>query len=331
MAWLSPPQRANRAWGIARAQHGVIALFQLLALGYTRRAVEHRVAVGRLHPLYRGVYAVGRPEVSRKGQWMAAVLACGLEVVLSHETAGGLWGICAPGADIHVMGVRTSDHRHPRIVAHRSRTLRDDDRTRRDNIPVTMPIRTLIDLGTQLSSYELEAAINEADKHDLIDLPSLPAALDQRKGQRGVRPLREILDRGELVLTDSELERRFLRIVRGAGLGPPLTQQRVNGFRVDFYWPGLGLIVETDGLRYHRTPAEQTKDRLRDQAHTVAGLTSLRFTHWQVRYDRGHASERSRRRPALASGGFSHAMAWQSPPALELEAPRAANSRPRAA
>jgi very-short-patch-repair endonuclease len=62
----------------------------------------------------------------------------------------------------------------------------------------------------------------------------------------------------------------------------------VNGFRVDFFWPDLGLVVETDGLTYHRTAAQQARDRLRDQAHTAAGLTPLRFTHAQVRYEPGH-------------------------------------------
>ncbi len=72
---------------------------------------------------------------------------------------------------------------------------------------------------------------------------------------------------------------------------PPLTQQWVNGYRVDFFWPNLGLVVETDGLRYHRTPAQQTKDRQRDQAHTAAGLTPLRFSHADVRYEPRHVIE----------------------------------------
>jgi len=76
--------------------------------------------------------------------------------------------------------------------------------------------------------------------------------------------------------------------VRQAGLPRPRTQEHVNGFRVDFYWPELGLVVETDGLRYHRTPAEQARDRRRDQAHTAAGLTCLRFTHAQVRFEPDH-------------------------------------------
>jgi very-short-patch-repair endonuclease len=58
--------------------------------------------------------------------------------------------------------------------------------------------------------------------------------------------------------------------------------------RSRLYWPDLGLVVETDGLRYHRTPAEQARDRLRDQTHTAAGLVPLRFTHEQVRYEPEH-------------------------------------------
>jgi very-short-patch-repair endonuclease len=85
-------------------------------------------------------------------------------------------------------------------------------------------------------------------------------------------------------LTDSELERLFLPIANAAGLPKPLTRHRLHGYRVDFFWPKLGLVVETDGLRYHRTPATQTRDRERDQLLTAAGLTVLRFTHAQVRY-----------------------------------------------
>src|SRR5438874_498259 len=107
-------------------------------------------------------------------------------------------------------------------------------------------------------------------------------------GRRGIRTLREVLDKHTFRLTRSELERLFLAIVRTAGLPIPLTQQILNGFKVDFYWPELGLVVETDGLRYHRTPAAQARDRLRDQTHAAAGLTPLRFTHAQIRWEPGH-------------------------------------------
>ncbi|MGH2589894.1 MAG: endonuclease domain-containing protein [Actinomycetota bacterium] len=112
--------------------------------------------------------------------------------------------------------------------------------------------------------------------------------MDELPPRPGIANLRATLDRRTFTLTDSELERRFLPLARRAGLPPPQTRQRVNGFRVDFYWPRLGLIVETDGLRYHRTPAQQARDRLRDQVHAAAGLTCLRFTRAQVRFEPGH-------------------------------------------
>lgn len=155
-------------------------------------------------------------------------------------------------------------------------------------IPVTTPICTLIDISTCLDRGSIEVAINEADKRDLVDPEHLRTALDRTGRRPGVGVLRAVLDRRTFTLTDSELERRFLPIARSAGLPPPRTGHHVNGFKVDFFWPELGLIVETDGLRYHRTPAQQARDRLRDQAHAAAGLTSLRFTHSQVRYEQRH-------------------------------------------
>ncbi len=150
-------------------------------------------------------------------------------------------------------------------------------------------MQTLIDLALRLDRRGIERAVNEADKYDLVGPPELRQALDRRQGEPGVARLRTILDRRTFRLTKEELlERRFLPLARKAGLPVPLTGQRVNDFEVDFYWPDLGLVVETDGLRYHRTPAEQARDRLRDQAHTAAGLTQLRFTHEQVRYEPDH-------------------------------------------
>jgi very-short-patch-repair endonuclease len=89
-------------------------------------------------------------------------------------------------------------------------------------------------------------------------------------------------------VTRSKLERRFIPLAKSAGLPVPLTRQWVDGFEVDFWWPDLGLVVESDGLTYHRTPAEQARDRLRDQAHAAAGHECLRFTHEQVFYEAGH-------------------------------------------
>src|SRR5436190_23709959 len=91
MVWTKPHNRS--VWELVRWQHGVIARWQLLDLGFSKRAIEHRLSTGRLHPLWPGVYAVGRREVTRKGMWMAAVLTCGEGALISHETAAALWGI----------------------------------------------------------------------------------------------------------------------------------------------------------------------------------------------------------------------------------------------
>ena len=111
---------------------------------------------------------------------------------------------------------------------------------------------------------------------DLIDPESLTAELESRKGQQGVPALRKTLDRHTYRLTETELERRFLRIVRKAGLPLPETQVQLGG-RVDFHWPDLNLVVETDGWRYHRTPARQAQDNRRMQAHLLAGRTAIRI------------------------------------------------------
>jgi very-short-patch-repair endonuclease len=157
--------------------------------------------------------------------------------------------------------------------------------TVRDGIPVTSVVRTLIDRAAGLDRRGIEREVSEADKLGLTTPPKLRGALHRYRGQRGVARLREALDRRTFRLTDSELERYFLPIVRGVGLPLPRTRQYVNGFRVDFFWPDLRFVVETDGLTYHRTPAQQAEDLVRDQTHIAAGYTPLRFTHEQVRYE----------------------------------------------
>ncbi len=176
-------------------------------------------------------------------------------------------------------------------MLHRTTTLREIDRAHHEGIPVTSPNRTLIDIAATLEPRRLERAVNEADRLSLTDPERLRTALNECPRAPGVGVLRKLLDRRTFVLTDSELERRFIPIARQAGLGPPLTRQVLNGYRVDFYWPQLGLVVETDGLRYHRTAAQQTRDRERDQAHAAAGLTSLRFSHAQIRYEPARVCE----------------------------------------
>jgi very-short-patch-repair endonuclease len=283
---MDPPklrQVTDGVWSLARRQHGVVTRAQLLELGFRADAVKHRVAKGRLHPLWRGVYAVGRPEVSQKGRWMAAVLSCGESALLSHGSAAVLWGLMRTATGIDVVVPEGAYRRRPCVRVHRRSGLAAEHRRRVSGIPVTDPISTLVDLASSEPEWQVERAINEADRLDLIDPERLRAAIDLHPSRPGMASLRRLL--GGKALTDSRLERRFLALVRAAGLPRPETQAWVSGDRVDFYWPHLGLIVESDGWRYHRTPGEQATDRRRDQRHTVAGLTTLRFAESQIRYE----------------------------------------------
>ncbi len=293
-------RRSAAAWSLAGKQHGLIARRDLLALGFSSNEIRHRLDRGRLHAVAHGVYAVGWPRLTRRQRWMAAVLACGDDAALSHRSAAALWEIGREvGSAVDVSVRRRSSLRRPGVRSRGRLRLPARDVTRRDGIPVTTPARTLVDLASEAGALELERAVNEADKRDLIDPEELRGSLAGFSGEPGVRALRTLLDRDTFLLSDSDLEVIFRPIAAAAGLPPPLSKQVVNGYEVDFHWPALGLIVETDGLRYHRTPSAQARDRARDQAHVATGLTVLRFTHGQIkdqpRYVQGILAQSARR------------------------------------
>jgi very-short-patch-repair endonuclease len=241
---------------------------------------------------------------------MAAVLACGGPGIaaLSHSSAAALFKIGVEQASAIEVSRRSPDEiRPPGIRVHRRPSLTDGWYGHYDGIPITTPVQTLIDLATRHGIPKMERAMNEADKLGLVRTDDLRKALDDHPGEPGVARLRMIIDRATFRYTRSELERAFLPLVRQAGLPEPRTSVYVTGHEVDFHFPDLGLVIETDGLTYHRTPAEQQKDRERDQDHTAAGLAQLRFTHGQIKFEpdrvlrtlRATASWLSRRSDAL--------------------------------
>jgi very-short-patch-repair endonuclease/predicted transcriptional regulator of viral defense system len=302
--------RAAQAWGLVRTQHGVVTRAQLRELGLGESAIRHRLERGRLHRLLPGVYAAGRPGVNRQGRWMAAVLACGPQALLSHRSAAAALRIrkVRRGEPVEIVVPRGQRRRLPGIRVYQraaSGADRHDEagpavpravRWREiDGIPVTGPAATLVDLATCLPTGPLEAAVNEADHLDLVDPEALRAAIDLLPRRPGARRLRQLLDASGLALTSTVLERIFLPLALEAGLPLPTTQARLGGNRVDFYWEQLGLVVETDSLRYHRTAFKQAADKRRDNQNALAGRLTLRFTHREVRYEPEHVRAELRR------------------------------------
>jgi very-short-patch-repair endonuclease len=285
---MTTPTSHALAHALAARQHHNITRAQLLDLGFSRAAVHHWLDTYRLHRVFRGVYAIGRPHDAREGIWMAAVLRGGEGAVLSHGSAAEHWGIRPrAGGWIEVWVPARRQIREHGLRAHRAVTLRAEHVTTRSGIPTTSPARTLIDISPRLSVKQRERAINEADRLGLVNPERLLlVARVCAPHVRGATVLCRTLESHTFARTRSDLEREFLRLVRAAGLPKPLTRQMVNGFEVDFYWPELRLVVETDGLRYHRTPAQQARDRIRDQTHLAAGLIPLRFTAAQITHER---------------------------------------------
>jgi very-short-patch-repair endonuclease len=256
----NPDSLASR---IASRQHGAVTSTQLNRVGIDSAGIARRLRKGRLHRLYRGVYAVGHKRLSNEGRWMASVLACGEGAVLSHRGAAELWGLLKPqGGLIHVTipnwGVRK---KRPGIHLHRSPSLQKNATTRRDGIAVTTPARTLTDLRRVASVDELRRAIREAEFNGL-DVG------DARKR--------------EPVLTRSGLERRFQAMCRRHRLPRPEVNVRIAGFEVDFLWRERKLVVETDGFDAHSGREAFEADRAKDAELRVNGFTVVRFTYRHV-------------------------------------------------
>src|SRR4051794_22730081 len=200
---MAPKDVQAAAWALARRQHWAITRRQLLALGFTVDAIRHRLKDGRLHLIWRGVYSVGRPNLTNEGLLMAAVLACGLGAALSHESAAWFWKLVK--ARPLSIAVSVPPGRNPRragIEVHRRANF---DTTRHHGIPITTVTQTLIDVSRRVDAIQLERAVNEAVNRDLVDPDRLRADAAHTPG-----PLRTMLERDALTLTDSELEQLFL-------------------------------------------------------------------------------------------------------------------------
>jgi hypothetical protein len=158
-------------------------------------------------------------------------------------------------------------------------------------VPCITIEETILDCAVVLSRDDLEHLINQADIKRLTTPEKVRAAAAAAGKRPGAAKVRRVLDIATFQFTRSQLERAFIPIALRAGLPRPLTAQIVNGYEVDFYWPELGLVVEADGLTYHRTAQQQARDLKRDQAHTAAGLHCCRFSHGQIRYEPDHVEQ----------------------------------------
>ena len=275
----SKSQTDRAIWALAERQHGVVSRAQLLELGVNRGAITHRIELGRLHPVHRGVYRIGL--LSRDGRRIAAVLACGPGAVLSHLAAAALWGIRQSD---RIEVTRRTAYRGPKhITVHRS-PLRDDERTTHRGIPTTTVPRTLLDLSAVVRPDALRSALRQAEQLRLTDplsLSDLAERYPRRPGLAAIRALLKEATLGARVIR-SELEERFQAFLLRAGLPLPQTNQLVHGYEVDCVWPDQRLIVELDGHAFHSPTHAFEDDRARDRRLEAAGWHVIRVTWRQL-------------------------------------------------
>jgi very-short-patch-repair endonuclease len=288
----------RRAAAVAARQFGVVTYRQLVGCGLSRDRVQHRVAAGQLQRLWRGVYAFGHQELKPQGRLLAAVFACGSGAVLSHRSAAAHWGLLQTAAariDVSVPrgGGRTQ---RPGIRVHTSRRLDPEDVTEREGIPITTVARTLVDLCAVANDRQLEKALEQAYVLRLL----APGAIDDalaRAGGRKTVALRRLLraERRAATITRSELEERFLALVRRAGLPDPEVNARLYDYEVDFLWRAQRRVIEVDGHAYHSTRQAASRDRRKDDDLETAGYRVTRFTADQVLHDPSDTLARTRR------------------------------------
>jgi very-short-patch-repair endonuclease len=263
---------------LAGAAHGVVTRAQLLGAGVTLAEIRHRMRTGALIREHRGVYRVGHRAPSLEARYLSAVRACGDQALLSGRGAAYLLGLLngsPPPPEVTAPTVR----RVPGVKTQRARCFADATTWR--GIPVTTVPRTLVDLAAVLTADDLARVCHEAGVRYGTTPAMVDAVVKRRPNSPGAAKLRQIL-RGEVRVTLSKLEARFLARLRDARLLLPRTNRPAGGRRVDCRWPEQRLTVELDSYRYHQSRHAWEQDRRREREAHARGDEFRRYTYGDV-------------------------------------------------
>jgi hypothetical protein len=253
---------------IADRQFGHVTRQQLLELGLPSQTVVRWIGNGRLTPVHAGVYAVGHAQYTAIAKAMAAVLACGPDAVLSHDSAAALWGIRTWPSLPEV----TAPHcrRRKGIHTHRTQTLTRRDIRRHRNLRVTSPSRTILDIQGRLTDKQLTRAINELRLHTQLGATELQRLLRASpRAQRLIDPTQDP--------TRSGKEDDFVTFCKTHGLPIPRTNVMLFGYERDAVFDTEKVIVEIDTWDTHNSYKSFKSDRKRDAAAAEHGHLTVRL------------------------------------------------------
>jgi very-short-patch-repair endonuclease len=262
----------------------------MVACGCTNRQVEQVLAKGEARRLHLGVYLLG-PMLTHHAQAMAAVLACGPAALVSHRSAAYLNRLLPLPAQPDPIDVTVTQGRAGRqrgIRVHRTTTLRHHERRDLDGIPITAPLRTVIDLASCCEEAELEAAVAESFARGQVNKGMLLRAVDELPGRRGLTKLRSLLaaERRPSRLR-SNPERVLRRLLLAAGVDGFETNVRAGPWEVDFLFRAIGLVVEVDAYATHSSPWAFERDRRKTADLEDRGLAVHRVTDGQLEREPG--------------------------------------------
>jgi hypothetical protein len=265
---------------IAGGGHGVVTRAQLLSAGVTAKQVARRLRTGGLLREHRGVYRVGHRAPSTEARYLAAVFAAGEGTLLSGLAAAHLLGLVKGTAPAPEVMTRT-ERRIEGVKTRRSRRFDPRDGTIVRGIPVTTVPRTLVDIAAGLPIDALARACHEAGVRYGTTPAAVEAVLAQRPTSPGAKKLRRVIH-GDVRVTLSTLESRFLELLRKEGLPLPVTNRPAGGRRVDCRWPEQRLTVELDSYRFHNSRHSWEQDRRREREARARGDEFRRYTFGDV-------------------------------------------------
>jgi hypothetical protein len=271
---------------LGRHQHGLVTIGQLARLGLTDLQVSRLMASGRLRRIRQGVFRVCGVESTWRQAALAAVLAAGDGAVLSHRSAGVLWGFLDRHGGSGALEVIGPNRRRLAGVRSHCQALGPGETTRRDGIPVTTAERTLFDLAATVPAEALGRMCDEGLRRRIVTIGRLYAIVEAHPGggRRRLAPIRSVLaDR--IVGYDpgaNDWEQRMDRLWDQLGLPPAKRQYRIRvagrTFRVDRAIVELRIAVEWAGFDPHGQRGNLDRDSDRRALLTAAGWCCLDFT-----------------------------------------------------
>ncbi len=261
-------------------QHGNITRKQLLKLGLSSSGIAHRIRIGLLHPVFRGVYAVGCRPITPLQRAAAAVLACGSNAALGYSSAMSLWGFWRHWDEPFEIVVTKGNPKPAGITVHRPRSLERRDITTQLGIRVTRPARTMLDIASRRNATEFKRDVNNALHSPYLKKGMIVDAIE-RHPHHPAAPRLAYFVTTEGGPTLSDWEDKLPAFCTAQRLPQPVMAIPKAGHTPDASWPDLGIVIELDSWEFHDTRFDFETDHARDLDYAAADLLPVRIT-WEL-------------------------------------------------